>query len=123
MIFLAAGLAVGGVSFASTSSDQASAPAATQAPDQPKICKMVVSAERGAKPYQMCMTKAEWDAKKIADAKDPNRMICHYEEQVGTRFRSNKVCMTAMEWENARQADRREVERIQMQTCVPGAGC
>ena len=118
-LLAAAGLAVAAASFASASPEPATAPAS----DQQKICKTVVSAEPGTKPYQMCMTKAEWDAKKIADAKDPNRMVCHYEEQIGTRFRSNKVCMTAMEWENARQADRREVERIQMQTCVPGAGC
>ncbi|MFL6774724.1 MAG: hypothetical protein ACJ8EI_03600 [Sphingomicrobium sp.] len=110
----------GGVAFAATA-DQA--PPAAGVPEQPKICKKVVDATPGSKPYDLCMTKAEWDAKKIADAKDPNRMVCHYEEQMGTRFRSNKVCMTAMEWENARQADRREVERIQMQTCVPGAGC
>jgi hypothetical protein len=111
---------------AGTADDPSSvAPAASQPAqtEPPAICKMVVSAEIGAKPYQMCMTKAEWEAKRIADAKDPNRMVCHYAEESGTRFRSAKVCMTAIEWENQRQLDRREVERIQMQTCVPGAGC
>ena len=92
-------------------------------PELPKICRSVVSAEPGAKPHQLCMTAAEWDAKRIADAKDPNRVVCHYQEQSGTRFRSTKVCMTALEWWNQQQLDRREVERIQMQTCVAGAGC
>jgi hypothetical protein len=97
--------------------------ASPAAPDQPKLCKMVVGPEPGAKPHEMCMTKAEWEAKKIADAKDPNRMVCRYEEESGTRFRSTKVCMTAAEWDNERLRQRQEVERIQMQTCVPGAGC
>src|ERR1043165_7356364 len=105
MTFLAAACVAGAAAaFASTAPETPTAPTVTPAPGQPKICKTVVSAEPGTKPYQMCRTKAEWDAKTIADAKDPNRMICHYEEQIGTRFRSNKVCMTAMEWENARQA-------------------
>ena len=114
-----AGVVLGGIAYASADQTQAAA----DAPNLSKICKKVVDATPGSKPFDLCLTKAEWDAKKVADAKDPNRMVCHYEEQIGTRFRSNKVCMTAMEWENARQADRREVERIQMQTCVPGAGC
>ena len=88
-----------------------------------KVCKTVVSAERGAKPYDLCLTQAEWDAKKIADAKDANRIVCRYESDSKTRFRSFKVCMTAAEWENARLADRQLLERIQMQTCVQGAGC
>ena len=93
------------------------------ASDPAKICKMVVSAERGAKPYEMCLSKAEWDAKKIADAKDATRMVCRYQEDIKTRFRSFKVCMTAAEWENHRLADRQAIERIQSGTCVSGAGC
>ena len=96
---------------------------ASPAPDPTKVCKMVVDNTPRSKPYQLCLTKSEWEAKKIADAKDANRIVCHYEEMPGTRFRSAKVCMTAAEWWNQRQADRQAVERIQMQTCVPGGGC
>jgi hypothetical protein len=126
MILLSvAAIAAGGASFASTSSQQMSnTSGSSPAPsDQPKICKTVVGQERGSKPYEMCMTKAEWEAKKIADAKDPNRIVCHYEEESGTRFRSAKVCMTAAEWWNARQAERQNIERMQSQSCVPGGGC
>jgi hypothetical protein len=114
--------AAGVVFAAAPATDGSSAP---QAPttDELKICKSVVSAEPGARPYQLCMTKGEWEAKKIADAKDPNRMVCQYIEESGTRFRSAKVCMTAMEWENQRHADREAIEQIQRQSCVPGGGC
>ena len=111
------------VAFAGVALAAVPAQPTSPAPDRSKICKMVVSAERGAKPYELCMTREEWDAKKIADAKDANRLVCRYEEQSGTRFRSTKVCMTAAEWWNQRQRERQEVERIQMQTCVQGAGC
>ena len=115
-----AAVALGGVAFAAFA---VPAQSPGTAPEQPRICKKVVESKIGSKPFDLCMTKAEWDAKKIADAKDPNRMVCRYEEQSGTRFRSTKVCMTAAEWWNQRQRDRQEVERIQMQTCVQGAGC
>jgi hypothetical protein len=83
---------------------------------QPQVCEMVVTAERNVKPYKLCMTRAEWQAKKIADAKDANRIICHYEEQMGTRFRSAKVCMPASEWDDIRRLQRQELEQVQMQT-------
>lgn len=88
-----------------------------------KICKHVVSAERGAKPYQMCMTKAEWAAKAAADAKDANRIVCRYEEVPGTRFRGRKICMSAAEWANQRFEERQAIERIQNSTCKAGSGC
>ena len=116
----------GGIAFTASVASPGAAPQApgVQAPaDVEKVCKMVVSAKRGARPYEMCLTKADWDAKKIADAKDATRMVCRYVEHSGSRFRSSKVCMTAAEWENQRLADRQAVERIQMGTCVPGAGC
>lgn len=118
--------AAGGGAVTASLASPGAAPQApeVQAPaDVEKVCKMVVSAKRGAKPYEMCLTKAEWEAKKIADARDATRMVCRYVEHSGTRFRSSKVCMTAAEWENQRLADRQAVERMQMSTCVPGAGC
>ena len=115
----------GGVVTASLASPGATPqPPALQAPAEvEKVCKMVVSAKRGARPYEMCLTKAEWDAKKIADARDATLMVCRYVEYSGTRFRSAKVCMTAAEWENQRLADRQAIERAQMGSCVPGGGC
>lgn len=112
--------AVGYESLALAASPTTQQPAA---PQPAKVCKMVVSAKPGTKPFEMCMTQAEWDAKKIAEAKDANRIVCRYESDSKTRFRSFKVCMTAAEWDNARLADRQLLERIQMQTCVQGAGC
>jgi hypothetical protein len=117
-----AALGVGGVAFAATTSGDP-APAQPAQAGPPQICKTVVGTDRGAKPYQLCMTKAEWDAKKIADAKDPNRMVCKYEQKPGTRLVTQKTCLTAAEWEAQRLATREAVEKIQMQTCVPGAGC
>ena len=112
--------AAAGAAIAATPSDPTPSTAQTE---PPKVCKMVVSPEPGAKPYQMCMTKAEWEAKKIADAKDVNRIVCKYTEDPVTRFRSYKVCMTAMEWERQRWEDRDAIDRIQRQSCVPGGGC
>jgi hypothetical protein len=91
--------------------------------DPAKVCKMVATDKPNTKPFELCMTKAEWEAKAIADAKDANRIVCHYEEEPGTRLRSHKICQPASAW-NARTAgDREQVEGIQMKTCVPGAGC
>ena len=91
--------------------------------EQSKVCQMVVGAQPGAKPYRLCMSKTEWDAKKALDAKDANRIVCHYQDRPGTRFRSAKVCMSAAEWTNERLRNRQAVEQIQMRSCVPGGGC
>jgi hypothetical protein len=112
MMVIAAAGAVGSAAFATTAGELAS----PMQQEQPQVCKTVVNAELGAKPYKLCMTRAEWDAKKIADAKDANRIICRYEEVPGTRFRSRKVCQPASEWDNQRLLQRQELERVQMQT-------
>ena len=108
MVIVAAG-AAGSAAFATTAAEVASPKQLAQ----PQVCETVVSAEPGAKPYKLCMTRAEWDAKKIADAKDANRIVCRYEEVPGSRFRSKKICMAASAWEDQRLRDRQEVERIQ----------
>lgn len=123
MFLAAAILAAGTGALAAAQSNGGSKAVQTAAPDQAKICKMVASDERNSKPFEMCLTKTEWAAKAIADAKDANRMVCHYEDEPGTRLHSRKICVTAAEWEDRRQANREVTERIQMQTCVPGAGC
>lgn len=45
--------------------------------------------------------------------KDPNRMICRREKEMGTRLGSRKTCMTAQEWETQRQTQAAEVDKIQ----------
>lgn len=95
----------------------------TAAPAEPVICKKVVTAEPGTKPFDMCMTKAQWAAKKKAEAKDPNRIVCKYEQASGTRFKTYKICMTAAEWTNQRQLERQAIDNLQARTCVQGGGC
>jgi hypothetical protein len=112
-------LAAGGVAIAAVDQTTTS----TQSADPSKVCKMVASDQPNTKPFEMCLTRAEWDAKAIADAKDANRIVCHYEDEPGTRLRSRKICQPASAW-NARTAgDREQTEGLQMKTCVPGAGC
>jgi len=82
----------------------------------PVKCEYVVSADPGSKPTQLCMTKSQWAAKKKQDAADPNRIICHYEEEPGTRFASRKICMSAAQWADRRLQDRQDVERIQLES-------
>ena len=118
LVILAAGV-VGTAAFATTVGQDPS----PNPQEQPQVCKTVVSAEPGAKPYKLCMSRAEWDAKKIADAKDANRIVCRYEEVPGSRFRSKKICQPASAWDEQRLRDRQAVDQIQRSTCVPGAGC
>lgn len=85
-----------------------------KSPD-PVKCEYVVSADFGAKPVQQCMTQSEWAAKKKQDSADANRIVCHYEDEPGTRFRSRKICMSAAQWDDKTLQDRQDVERIQLQ--------
>lgn len=102
----------------------ANTPSAAAQPGADKVvCKHVVSADSGARPVKMCATRTEWAAREAADAKNPNRVVCKYERDGASRFKSYKVCMSASEWENQRQLERQQVDRIQMSTCHPGAGC
>lgn len=117
MVTLAAA-AVGSAGFATNAGA-----AFTNQGEQSKVCKTVVGAERGAKPYELCMTSAQWKAKKVADSKDANRIVCRYQEQLGSRFRSYKVCMPAAEWDNQRLRERQAIDQIQMRSCVRGGGC
>ena len=114
-------VSIAGVAIAAAQSE--APPVAKAPPDEKKICQSVVSADIGAKPYQLCQTKAEWDAKKAEDAKDATRMVCRYEEMPGTRFRSAKICQPKSAWDEARRLDREAVEQIQRSVCVAGGGC
>lgn len=109
----AAGAGNGAVSAA------APAPAATA----DTVCKYVVAAKAGSKPYRLCLTESQWAAKAQKDAENANRIECRYEEVPGTKFRSKKVCQPASEWAEQRRLHREQVEDIQMRVCVAGAGC
>ena len=58
-----------------------------------------------------------------AKDKDPNRIICEREEEIGTRLGGKKVCKTAAEWDQQRQQERETLEGVQRQgtsTGIPG---
>jgi hypothetical protein len=95
----------------------------TASAEAKKLCKFVVAADPGSKPYQLCLSPAGWVARDKLASQDATHNECHYVQQSGDRFRSTKVCMSATEWENQRQADRAEVDKLQRSTCVPGGGC
>lgn len=122
LLLLVTSIAVS-AALAASPSNAGTADAQAAPVEQPKVCKMVASDQRNSKPYELCLSKAEWDTKAIADAKDANRIVCHYEDEPGTRLHSRKICMPASAWNARREGDRQEVENIQMKTCVPGAGC
>lgn len=87
----------------------------TQQSADPVKCEYVVSADPGSKPTKLCLTQSQWAEKKKKDAADPNRIVCHYEEEPGTRFASRKICMSAAQWADRRLQDRQDVERIQLE--------
>lgn len=49
-------------------------------------------------------TKSGWD---------PNRMICEYDLQPGSRLARRKVCLTASQWEDWRREERLNLLRKQ----------
>lgn len=90
---------------------------------EPVICKSVVAPGGKSRPFEMCMTKSQWAAKEIADARDTDRLVCRYLEETGSRLSARKVCMTAGQWAAEAQMSREATQRIQDSVCVPGAGC
>jgi hypothetical protein len=52
--------------------------------------------------------------------KDPNRIICEREEEIGSRLGGKKTCKTAQEWQEWRQQNRDQVETWQRQLTTPG---
>ena len=41
-------------------------------------------------------------------------MICHSQEEIGSRLRSKKVCMHRSEWETRRQEEHQVISRTQV---------
>jgi len=53
-------------------------------------------------------------------AKDPNRIICEREDEIGTRLGARKICRTAAEWDAMRKANRDQLEDWQRQNTSTG---
>jgi invasion protein IalB len=51
--------------------------------------------------------------------KDPNRIICEREEEIGSRLGGKKICKTAQQWEQSRQQSRSDVDDLQRYTANP----
>jgi hypothetical protein len=47
--------------------------------------------------------------------RDPNKIVCRTEAEMGTRLQRAKVCHTLAEWEDMRRQTDRNVEKIQAQ--------
>jgi invasion protein IalB len=54
--------------------------------------------------------------------KDPNRIICERQQEVGSRLASKRVCMTAVQWEEQHRRDREAVEENQRRSLEPNSG-
>jgi invasion protein IalB len=53
-------------------------------------------------------------------ARDPNRMICEKQEDIGSRLATKKVCKTAAAWAEERRLQREGLEKSQqMGTGMP----
>lgn len=52
--------------------------------------------------------------------KDPNRMICEKQEELGSRLGGKKVCKTAAEWQEWRQQNKEQVDDWQRQLTNSG---
>jgi hypothetical protein len=60
-------------------------------------------------------------ASATAKSKDPNRIICEKQEELGTRLGGKKVCKTAAEWDEERRLQRENLEGVQRQATSTGA--
>lgn len=47
---------------------------------------------------------------------DSKRVICHGEEQIGSRLASKRVCMTAAQWKEREQQTRRDLDQLHTNT-------
>jgi uncharacterized protein (DUF2147 family) len=68
----------------------------------------------------LAQTSPATQAPTAAPAKDPNRIICEREEEIGSRLGGKKVCKTAAEWQLERQQQRETLEGVQRQGTSTG---
>lgn len=59
-------------------------------------------------------------ANSTARNKDPNRMICRTEEEIGSRVKKKRICMTAAQWRDASHESSLATEKYTAQTAKPG---
>jgi invasion protein IalB len=64
---------------------------------------------------------AQQIAPAVSKDKDPNRIICEREEEIGTRLGGKKVCKTAAQWQLERQQQRETIEGVQRQGTSVGS--
>ena len=50
--------------------------------------------------------------------KDPNRIICEKQEEIGSRLGGKKVCHTALEWADLKHENREEVDDWQQRNTL-----
>jgi invasion protein IalB len=53
--------------------------------------------------------------------KDPNRIICERQEEIGSRLGGKKVCKTAAQWDEERQQEREALDKFQRQNTSTGS--
>lgn len=125
-------LAVTALGVAACAAPQTPSTAAAAAPqvssiaaasDPGEVCKFVVSAQPGAKPFQMCLTRSEWAQRDAQAMKNANRIECRYQDVPGNRFRSKKICQPASAWAEHQRLEREALEAVQRSVCVAGGGC
>lgn len=56
---------------------------------------------------------------KKSTAKDPNRVICEKQDELGSRLSSKRICMTAEQWAQKRREERQMIDRAQVQRGGP----
>ena len=56
---------------------------------------------------------------KKSTVKDPNRIVCEKQEELGSRLSSKRVCMTAEQWAQKRREERQMIDRAQAQRGGP----
>jgi hypothetical protein len=122
-LFVASAVVLGAAGAGATAIAQSPPPNPS---DSKIVCKYVVAAgpSRENKPYRMCMSKSDWAMKDARDAKDPNRIVCKYQEDPSApKLWGYKICQPASEWAEQERMEREHIQRIQMGTCAPGQPC
>lgn len=54
--------------------------------------------------------------------KDPDRIICERQEEIGSRLGGKKICKTAREWQDWRQQNRDQLQDWQQRLTQTGKG-
>jgi len=54
-------------------------------------------------------------------SKDPNRLICEREDQLGSRLGGKKVCLTWQQWQEKRAEQRDTLEDVQRKNTSVGS--